>query len=186
MNDEIRTQLGEELSKEFNDLAQLSQGSEEQRTAIDNIVKLYKMGVDEEKIDADYDEKVNRREMDKKQHEEEIALRKQEFELKQKELERQIRMMEFDMQKHREELEMRDRELILKERELAEQTRENQTKESSATIDRYIRLGIEAAQLVLPLMFYATWMKKGLAFEETGTFTSTTFRGLFNRFRPTK
>lgn len=27
---------------------------------------------------------------------------------------------------------------------------------------------------------------KGFKFEETGTYTSTTFRGLFNRFRPTK
>ena len=52
--------------------------------------------------------------------------------------------------------------------------------------DRYIRLGIAAAELVLPLIFYAKWMKKGFKFEETGTFTSTTFKGLFNRFKPTK
>ena len=37
-----------------------------------------------------------------------------------------------------------------------------------------------------PLMFYGIWMKKGFKFEETGTYTSTTFRGLFNRFRPTR
>lgn len=52
--------------------------------------------------------------------------------------------------------------------------------------DRYFKLGIAAAEIVLPLMFYAIWMKKGFKFEETGTYTSTTFRGLFNRFRPTK
>ena len=49
-----------------------------------------------------------------------------------------------------------------------------------------IRIGIDAASLILPLIFYAYWMRVGLKFEETGTFTSTTFRGLFNRFRPTK
>lgn len=38
----------------------------------------------------------------------------------------------------------------------------------------------------IPMVFYAYWMKKGFKFEETGTFTSTTFRGLFNKFKPTK
>ena len=52
--------------------------------------------------------------------------------------------------------------------------------------DRYIKLGIAAAELLIPLMFYGIWMRKGFKFEETGTYTSTTFRGLFNRFRPTK
>lgn len=52
--------------------------------------------------------------------------------------------------------------------------------------DRYIRIGIAAAELVLPLMFYAVWMRRGFKFEENGTYTSTTFRGLFNRFKPTK
>jgi hypothetical protein len=52
--------------------------------------------------------------------------------------------------------------------------------------DRYFRLGVEAAGIILPLIFYAAWMKRGFKFEETGTYTSTTFRGLFNRFKPTK
>jgi len=52
--------------------------------------------------------------------------------------------------------------------------------------DRYFRLGVEAAGIILPLIFYGIWMHRGFKFEETGTFTSTTFRGLFNRFRLTK
>ena len=52
--------------------------------------------------------------------------------------------------------------------------------------DRYFRLGVEAAGIILPLIFYAARMKRGFKFEETGTYTSTTFRGLFNRFKPTK
>lgn len=51
---------------------------------------------------------------------------------------------------------------------------------------RYIKYGLEAAGIILPLMFYAVWMNKGFKFEEKGTFASTTFRSLFNRFRPTK
>lgn len=52
--------------------------------------------------------------------------------------------------------------------------------------DKYFRLGIAAAEIVLPLIFYAVWMRKGFKFEENGTYTSTTFRGLFSRFKPTK
>lgn len=51
---------------------------------------------------------------------------------------------------------------------------------------QYFKVGIAAAELLIPLMFYGIWMWKGFKFEETGTYTSTTFRGLFNRFRPTK
>ncbi len=69
----------------------------------------------------------------------------------------------------------RDSDVQLKKDQLAEQVR-----------DRYFRLGVEAAGIVLPLIFYAVWMKRGFKFEENGTYTSTTFRGLFNRFRPTK
>lgn len=52
--------------------------------------------------------------------------------------------------------------------------------------ERYLKIGITAAEIVLPLIFYGFWMCKGLKFEETGSFTSATFKGLINRFRPTK
>lgn len=51
--------------------------------------------------------------------------------------------------------------------------------------DRIVKIGIASAELVLPLMFYAVWMRRGLKFEESGTFTSQTFRGLISRFKPT-
>ena len=53
-------------------------------------------------------------------------------------------------------------------------------------IDRYVRIGVATAELVLPLVFYGVWMSRGLKFEETGTFTSQTFKNLFNRFKPTR
>lgn len=49
-----------------------------------------------------------------------------------------------------------------------------------------IKMGIDVAGIVLPLAFYATWMNKGFKFEETGSFTSTTFRGLFQKFKTTR
>ena len=45
---------------------------------------------------------------------------------------------------------------------------------------------LEGAGIVLPLMFYGIWMKKGFKFEETGTYTSKTFMNLQHFFKPTK
>lgn len=74
-----------------------------------------------------------------------------------------------------EKYDTRESDNILKKDQLGEQIK-----------DRYFRLGLEAAGIILPMIFYAAWMKRGFRFEETGTYTSTTFRGLFNRFKPTK
>lgn len=74
-----------------------------------------------------------------------------------------------------EKYDTRESDNILKKDQLEEQVK-----------DRYFRLGLEAAGIILPMIFYAVWMKRGFRFEETGTYTSTTFRGLFNRFKPTK
>ena len=59
-------------------------------------------------------------------------------------------------------------------------------KEEKSDIDRYIKYGLEVAGIVLPMCFYSHWMKKGFEFEKTGTYCSTTFRGLFNKFNPKK
>lgn len=52
--------------------------------------------------------------------------------------------------------------------------------------DRYFRTGIAVLEIVLPLMFYGVWMRRGFKFEKDGTYTSKTFMNLFNRFKPTK
>lgn len=143
MDEEIRKALESEILKEFDDLNYLAAGSREQQTAIENITKLYRLGLEEAKTDADWDEVCNRRSVEDR--------------------------------REQNELDKQTREEQLKQEQLVEQKK-----------DRYFRFGLEAAGLILPMMFYAAWMKRGFKFEETGTFTSTTFRGLFNRFRPTR
>ena len=122
MNEEIRQALADEILDQFNNLKNLDSGSKEQQTAVENITKLYRLGLEDVKADTDYDEKLYRRDVDA-QHE-------------QDELDKQTREEEF------------------KRNQLSEQTK-----------DRYFRLGIEVAGIILPLMFYASWMKKGFKFE---------------------
>ena len=89
----------------------------------------------------------------------------------------QRRVMDGDQR--RQELAEKDADRIREERLQERQLREQK-------IDRYVRIGTAAAELVLPLVFYGIWMKKGFKFEESGVYSSTTFRNLFSRFRPSK
>ena len=74
--------------------------------------------------------------------------------------------------------------LRLEEKNLDAEREEKKTCDAAAVLDRKIRLGVDIGAIVLPLLFYGRWMAKGFKFEETGTFTSVTFRNLFNKFRP--
>lgn len=132
----IEELLSEEIAAQFKALSRLKPGSEEKTTAIDDLTKLYKLRIEENKSVWDADEKYDRRIMDGKS-----VTKDNDF----------------------------------KERQIAEQIK-----------DRYFRVGIAAAELLIPLICYGIWMNKGFKFEETGTFTSSTFKGLINRFKPTK
>lgn len=121
--------LDEEIARQLTDLSSYGTGSEDKSKAIDDLVQLYKLRIEEKKI----------------------AEARAASETKEA------------------------NEIFQSKLQLAEQKK-----------DRYFRAGIAAAELILPLIFYGIWMGKGLKFEETGTFTSATFKGLLNRFRPTK
>ena len=64
--------------------------------------------------------------------------------------------------------------------------REKREQHEGQSVVEYVKLGAEIAGIILPLMFYGYWMSKGFEFEKTGSFTSTTFRNLFMRFKPVK
>lgn len=152
--EQLKDLLSEEIKTQIQDLSKLDPGSAEKSKAVDDLATLYKLKIDETKMELDFDEKQARRKMDKENRLKDDALK-----------ERQLK----------DENSVRERDELIRKEQLAEQVK-----------DRYIRLGIAAAEIILPLIFYSKWMKKGFKFEETGTFTSTTFRGLFNRFKPTK
>lgn len=53
-------------------------------------------------------------------------------------------------------------------------------------IDRCVRTCVQVGELVLPLVCYGIWFGMGLTFEMDSSITSTMFKNLLNRFRPTK
>ena len=69
--------------------------------------------------------------------------------------------------------------LKLKSKELAQEIIRDTMNDKVKLID----LGVQAAGIILPIMFYGSWIKKGLEFEKEGTFTSTTFKGLISKLK---
>ena len=97
------------------------------------------------------------------------------------------------IQTERKEVKRKENELELKHLELEDkievQTDDKAYKEVLAKremLQTFVKGGIEVFGVVAPIMFYSAWMKRGLRFEETGTYTSQTFKGLFGKFKPTK
>lgn len=165
---EIQKLLDGVIEQEIKNMKTLSSGSEEKSSAIRDLATLHKLRIEEIKAQTEVDEKVARREMDSEQ-------RKAELELKEK----QAKQCEADYALKVRELDGKDAD---RDREEASQRR--QAKDQ--VIDRCVRTGVAVGELVLPLMFYGIWMNRGFKFEETGSFTSTTFKNLLNRFKPTK
>ena len=69
--------------------------------------------------------------------------------------------------------------LKLKSKELAQEIVRDTMNDKVKLID----LGVQAAGIILPIIFYGSWVKKGLEFEKEGTFTSTTFKGLISKLK---
>lgn len=65
-------------------------------------------------------------------------------------------------------------------------TEEMEIKAKEQKKDRIVKIALETAGIVVPVIFYGIWMKKGFMFEKDGTITSSTFKGLIRFFKPTK
>ena len=136
MDEEIKNLLDEEIKSQINTISGMDVDDENYSKAIDSLVKLHKLRIEETKSITDSENLAYKRETDGETC------------------------------------------------KLNEEIRQEQLSEQKK--DRYIRIGLDVAGLLVPIMFYSAWMRKGFKFEETGTFTSTTFRGLFGHFKPTR
>ena len=141
---DIQSLLDGVIEKEIQNVEALSSGTDEKSKAIQNLVTLHKLRIEEIKAETDAEEKRERRVMDGGQQKAELTLKEKELDGKAVD---------------------RDREETFQKRQARDQM-----------IDRCMRTGVAVGELVLPLVFYGIWMNKGFKFEETGSFTSTTFK----------
>lgn len=168
---EITLLLDDVLKEELENLSDLTD-REEKTKAIRDIVQLHKLHIEEIRTQIEADDKRERREMDSKKNEADLALRE-----KQAKTQETMQQNEFIVKEH--EVAGRDADRVRECEAAKQQIRENK-------IDRYVKVGVAIMELVAPLAFYGLWMGRGFEFEKTGSFTSTTFKNLLSRFRPTK
>lgn len=154
MDKSNKEMLKGEIASNFEKLKTIEIRSKEHKAATDDLIKLYRLAIDEFKTENEIRLKRVESKNASSRQEQELQIKREQLEL---------------------ERESKTRALLDSEKEFRERK-----------IDRWIKIGTTVLEITLPLMFYAHWMRKGFKFEETGTFTSTTFRGLFSHFKPTK
>ena len=120
-----------------------------------------------------------------------------EIELKKAQINNQVnsseKELEFKKEQFCDDRKRFDKEMELKQAQLDQEVAKNAEcfhvdakKLRYDNIREVAKLGVDIMGIALPLVFYGVWMCKGFKFEETGTYTSTTFKNLFSRFRATK
>ena len=65
-----------------------------------------------------------------------------------------------------------------------DELRQEKKKFLNDNIGNYLKIGVQAAGIIIPTIFYGNWIREGLEFEKTGTFTSKTFTGLLSKIKP--
>ena len=139
-----------------------------------------KLDIEDKRIEIEH--KTNIKKID---NEESFNNRKLDIEDKRIEIENKtnIKKIENDFMINNRKLDIEEisgnESLKLKSKELAQEIVRDTMNDKVKLID----LGVKAAGIILPIIFYGSWVNKGLEFEKEGTFTSTTFKGLISKLK---
>ena len=82
MDDTTRSLLEDAIAAGFADLSNFDEESKNKSMAVENLVKLYRLKIDEDRNNWDFDEKYNRRIMEDEQRKEEFEIHKKESKIK--------------------------------------------------------------------------------------------------------
>ena len=211
MKNIIVEKLEKEIVNLLNELDTMESDTPEYDKQLEKISKLYKTLNEEQKLSLDSrkieieQEKINadltiKKEQLTKESEKivtEFDIRKEQLKLDEKRIhvEREKTSNDYEIRERqlmdsvnnfKEEMELKNKEL---DRQIAEVIAERELKLKelrSSSISQYVRVGVEVLSVTAPLIFYGVWMKRGFKFEEEGTITSQTFKGLIGKFKTTR
>ena len=166
--------------------------------AIENVKEFIKILQEEDKIEYNYkleslkiendkNDKENKNDIERSKisKDESFNNRKLDIEDKRIEIENKtnIKKIDNDFMINNRKLDIEEisgnESLKLKSKELAQEIVRDAMNDKVKLID----LGVKAAGIILPIIFYGSWVNKGLEFEKEGTFTSTTFKGLISKLK---
>lgn len=203
MKEQIKSKIENFVLKEMDKIQENNESDNvgNRNYAIENVKEFIKILQEEDKIENDFQLEALRIENDKNDKDnkndiersrickdESFNNRKLDIEDKRIEIENKtnIKKIENDFMINNRKLDIEEisgnESLKLKSKELAQEIIRDTMNDKVKLID----LGVQAAGIILPIMFYGSWMKKGLEFEKNGTFTSNTFKGLISKFKVMK
>ena len=200
MKEQIKSKIENFVLKEMDKIQENNESDNvgNRNYAIENVKEFIKILQEEDKIENDFQLEALKIEYDKKDKndkndiersrickDETFNNRKLDIEDKRIEIENKttIKKIENDFMINNRKLDIEEisgnESLKLKSKELAQEIIRDTMNDKVKLID----LGVQAAGIILPIMFYGSWMKKGLEFEKSGTFTSNTFKSLISKFK---
>ena len=200
MKESIKSKIEKFVLEEM-DKIQLNDESENvgnRNYAIENVKEFIKILQEEDKIEYNYkleslkiendkNDKENKNDIERSKisKDESFNNRKLDIEDKRIEIENKtnIKKIDNDFMINNRKLDIEEisgnESLKLKSKELAQEIVRDTMNDKVKLID----LGVQAAGIILPIIFYGSWVKKGLEFEKEGTFTSTTFKSLISKLK---
>ena len=200
MKESIKSKIEKFVLEEM-DKIQLNDESENvgnRNYAIENVKEFIKILQEDDKIEYNYkleslkiendkNDKENKNDIERSKisKDESFNNRKLDIEDKRIEIENKtnIKKIDNDFMINNRKLDIEEisgnESLKLKSKELAQEIVRDTMNDKVKLID----LGVQAAGIILPIIFYGSWVKKGLEFEKEGTFTSTTFKSLISKLK---
>lgn len=175
----IRDLLAGEIQRTLVEVSQVKANSDESKAYMAKLNMLYAKYLEEESIDLKERSRLDES-YDKGNQ---FSLRKQELDLKEKELEQKMAQFTAEASMREKELNQREQQFAV-EKKLHEQELELKQAEISGTkADRWIHTILDIFGIAVPVCVSSYWMAKGMKFEETGTYTSRTGQWLSQHLR---
>ncbi len=201
MDKKLEDILTEEIISQLTDLKDMDYGSNEKHIAVEDAAKLYGLLLETQKLENEKDRNAkqyeietqkleNEKDRNAKQYEVETQKlendeerNENQYEVETKKLEnekdRNAKQYEVETQRLANDKDRNAKQYEVETQRLANDKEYNEKQLAETKKDRYVKIGITAAEIIVAVLFNSFWMKKGYKFEETGCFTS----GMFKEFR---
>lgn len=183
--DDIFGQLTEETSRQLENLESLEPGTEKHTKAVESVAVLCKLMNDMARISIEGEDKDAQREMERIRMEKELELKEKQINAdalqREKELELKEKQMNADALHRATELNLEQQKLNV---EIDHYTQEIEVRKEELRFEkrlRKIQLMIETGEFFTQMFQYGRCFKRGLIFEEKGSFSSLTVRNHLSR-----
>ncbi len=161
MDKKIKNLLDAEIKRELEALGNHEPGTDEHSNAVATLDRLYKLRIDELKIEEDSLKNYSKLEADKEQNNREAAIKDKELNLKERQIDNECTFRDSD-----------------------EQSKKEQSRWENVRF--WVGTSVQIGLTVGGWIAYSIWYHKGLKFEETGTIGNGMVKNLQSKMFPKK